>query len=457
MRQDSIQGLEVILKANSEYLYSSSKDKTETYDKCNWIITRVIQGLSFNDKLKDKADRYYVNISSSDLKKYLGTRDYKTIISLLIQARIVKSNDKYSTGNFSKSYCLTNNAFERKLIEVEVASESFKNRLLKIAEKNFIETNSDPLLKKVLDNTAKLIIVEQDSYYKDKLLDLTEEEMDNDIDPEDKLKERTQQYYRYKIFYEEFKFLNENTSSFELFKSKVYQSPTIAKSGRIYHTASSIPRHIRRSMRVVGGHYIWEVDMSAAQPTLLMLEWLKTGGLDSAEHGLCLNLILKGELYHYIQNNSQYFKALEYSTLKKEALQALYEPNTKSERNQALYSLFPLFMNWINKLKRKDYRIASHIGQSLEAKIFVEVYRNLPDDIFALIIHDSILCLESQTSIIKQKLIDRTIELFSFLKEASDLTALFKTSLVSIKNEELLKNKNVRLLAEYLKRKQADS
>ena len=58
MRQDSIQGLEVILKANSEYLYSSSKDKTETYDKCNWIITRVIQGLSFNDKLKDKADRY---------------------------------------------------------------------------------------------------------------------------------------------------------------------------------------------------------------------------------------------------------------------------------------------------------------------------------------------------------------------------------------------------------------
>ena len=196
---------------------------------------------------------------------------------------------------------------------------------------------------------------------------------------------------------------------------------------------------------------------SGGQPTLLMLEWLKTGGLDSAEHGLCLNLILKGELYHYIQNNSQYFKALEYSTLKKEALQALYEPNTKSERNQALYSLFPLFMNWINKLKRKDYRIASHIGQSLEAKIFVEVYRNLPDDIFALIIHDSILCLESQTSIIKQKLIDRTIELFSFLKEASDLTALFKTSLVSIKNEELLKNKNVRLLAEYLKRKQADS
>ncbi len=455
MRQDSIQGLEVILKANSEYLYSSSKEKIETCDKCNWIITRVFQGMSKRDK--ESSDKYYVNISSAELKKYLGTRDYKSILSLLIEARILKPNDKYSSGKFSKSYCLTNYAFERGVINVEVSSESFKKRLLQIAKKDFTESTKDPLLKKIIDNTAKLIVVEQDSYYKDKLLVLTEEEMDSDIDPEDKLMERRRQYFRYKTFYEEFKFLNKTTSSFELFKSKAYQTPTIAKSGRIYHTAASIPRHIRKSMRATGGHYIWEVDMSAAQPTLLMLEWLKTGGLDSAEHGLCLSLILKGELYHYIQNNSQYFKALEYSTLKKEALQALYEPNTKSERNQALYSLFPLFMNWINKLKRKDYRIASHIGQSLEAKIFVEVYRNLPDDIFALIIHDSILCLESQTSIIKQKLIDRTIELFSFLKEASDLTALFKTSLVSIKNEELLKNKNVRLLAEYLKRKQADS
>ena len=57
-------------------------------------------------------------------------------------------------------------------------------------------------------------------------------------------------YYRYKTFFEEFKFLNETTSSFELFKSKAYQTPTIAKSGRIYHTAASIPRHIRKSMRV---------------------------------------------------------------------------------------------------------------------------------------------------------------------------------------------------------------
>lgn len=455
MRQDSIKGLDALLKANNKYLTSSSKEKTETCDKCNWIITRVFQGMSKRDN--ESSDKYYVNISSTELKKYLGTRDYKSILSLLIETRILKPNEKYSSGKFSKSYCLTNYAFERGVINVEVSSESFKKRLNQIAEKDFAESAKDPLLKKIIDNTAKLIIVEQDSYYKDKLLVLTEEEMDNDIDPEDKLMERRRQYFRYKTFYEEFKFLNETTSSFELFKSKAHQTPTIAKSGRIYHTAASIPRHIRKSMRVTGGHYIWEVDMSAAQPTLLMLEWLKTSDSNKPEYRLCLNLILEGRIYQYIQENSEYFKALGYANLKKEVLQALYEPNINSQRNQALNKLFPSFMRWINKLKLKDYRIASHIGQSLEAKIFVEVYKNLPDDIFALVIHDSVLCLEDQTLNIKQKLIDRTREIFPLLKEVSDLNNLFKISLVSIEDNDLMENKNLRLLAQYLKRKKSDS
>ena len=138
-------------------------------------------------------------------------------------------------------------------------------------------------------------------------------------------------------------------------------------------------------------------------------------------------------------------------------LKALYEPNTNSQRNQALNKLFPSFMRWINKLKLRDYRIASYIGQSLEAKIFVEVYKNLPDNIFALVIHDSIMCLEDQTLNIKQRLIDRTIEIFPLLKEVTDLNNLFKISLVSIDDNDLMENKNLRLLAEYLKRKKSDS
>ena len=68
-------------------------------------------------------------------------------------------------------------------------------------------------------------------------------------------------------------------------------------------------------------------------------------------------------------------------------------------------------------------------------------------------IHDSILCLEDQTLNIKQRLIDRTIEIFPLLKEVTDLNNLFKISLVSIEDNDLMENKNLRLLAEYLKKK----
>ena len=107
-------------------------------------------------------------------------------------------------------------------------------------------------------------------------------------------------------------------------------------------------------------------------------------------------------------------------------------------------------MGWLNKVKTKNYKIASHLGQSLEANIFVEAYKNLPEDMFSLIIHDSILCLEQDTNSIKQNLIDRTRELFHILKN-ENLDNLFKISIVSIKNEDLIQVKNERLLNEYLK------
>jgi len=456
MKQYSLKGLQELIKSSDEYSTLASDKQIEINDKCNWFVTRFIQGLAFNDKQKDKPEDYYINISSEELKKYLGTRDYQVIINLLTTIEVIKKNNKYSKGKFSKSFAMTNKSLKMDEVVVNVYSKAFAKRLTDIKEKAFYEAIKDPLIKKILDNTAKLIIVEQDSYYKSEISNLTDEEMDNEIDPDKKIKEKKQQYYRYKTFYDEFKSLNGITSPLEVFKNKIYQTPTIAKSGRIYHTVSSIPRYIRKSMRAYGGHYLWEVDMRAAQPTLLMLEWLKTILKDNSlnalgsEFILCKNLILTGGIYDYIKNNSTYFSTKQYQNLKKEVLQAFYEPNLTSSRNEELKTLFPNFMGWLNKVKTKNYKIASHLGQSLEANIFVEAYKNLPEDMFSLIIHDSILCLEQDTNSIKQNLIDRTRELFHILKN-ENLDNLFKISIVSIKNEDLIQVKNERLLNEYLK------
>lgn len=442
----SLNGLKEIL--------NESVHKAELYDKCNWFITCLLKRTTLNDKQKDKPDNYFANISSEELKKFLGTRDYRPIIETLISNGIITRNDKYSKGKFSKSFAFTEKAIKMDKVQVEVQSKSFAKRLSDINDKEYQETIRNPLFKRILENTIKLIIVEEEDCYKSELSSLTEEEMNNEIDPDEKLKERWHQYNRYTSFYDEFTALNKVEEIRQLINSKVYQKPIVAKSGRIYHTVSSIPRLIRRSMRAFGGQYLWEVDMSAAQPTLIMLEWLKVAN-ESEEASLIRSLILNGKIYSHIQQNTTYFKPMEYGKLKKEVLQGLYEEFTSSNRNKGLKTLFPNFINWVNKTKKGNYKTVSHIGQKLEADIFVEVYKKLPKEMFSLIIHDSILCLEQDTNAIKELLIKRTKEVFPILI-SENLDKLFKVSIVSIKDEDLLQVKNERLMREFIQREKLE-
>jgi hypothetical protein len=91
--------------------------------------------------------------------------------------------------------------------------------------------------------------------------------------------------------------LNDINSPEEVSKSKIYYTPSINESGRIYHTFTSIPRFIRYSLRANISDCVWEVDMTSAQPSILFLGWLKVTA-DSIdvniknEFNLCRNLVL---------------------------------------------------------------------------------------------------------------------------------------------------------------------
>ena len=72
------------------------------------------------------------------------------------------------------------------------------------------------------------------------------------------------------------------------------------------------------------------------------------------------------------------------------------------------------------------------------ANIFVEVYKTLPQNMFALIIHDSILCTEEHTSLVKSKLIKRCQTMYpNLLSKSVSLDRLFKVGKVSLTDEEL--------------------
>ena len=49
MEQFSLEGLEEILNLSKDYHSLASNKQLEIYDKCNWVITRIIQEVAFND------------------------------------------------------------------------------------------------------------------------------------------------------------------------------------------------------------------------------------------------------------------------------------------------------------------------------------------------------------------------------------------------------------------------
>lgn len=75
----------------------------------------------------------------------------------------------------------------------------------------------------------------------------------------------------------------------------------------------------------------------------------------------------------------------------------------------------------------------SHIGQSAEANIFINVFKDLPEDMFSLIIHDCILTTEPKTKLVQDRLIARTKEIYcNVISKNLNLEKLFKISKVSV-------------------------
>jgi hypothetical protein len=132
-------------------------------------------------------------------------------------------------------------------------------------------------------------------------------------------------------------------------------------------------------------------------------------------------------IYAYTQENSEFFKGLNYNKLKKSILSAINAEKKLTKPNKEVRRLFPNVIMSVNAIKK-------------ESKIFVEVYKEIPNEKIALIIHDCILIIEKDILLVKNLLKNRGRKLFScVILEHHNLDKLFKTSLVPIPNHMLEK------------------
>lgn len=442
MEQFSIRGLPQLLKASGRLDSLSRRvDKLSYYDKCNWVITIIARRNYAINKSFDK----YVDIHSSRLKEVLGRDYYLDIIECLSQVELIEVNHSYSTKRFSKSYRLTPLALEKGIITDVVRNNQFEKRLNRIKESEYKEVIKNPVFEKILYNTAQLHLLNEQFYFVQQLMpDRKFEEVNgylNDIsEPYNEF-----QMKRYEDYYKGFRALNRTSTPLEVYKSPLCFKPTLSEYGRVYHIAASIPKHIRTCMRTKDNDLLWEVDMSSAQLSLLVMEWLKElkdtnvpiSKAMKEEIKLHLNLLNIGGFYKHIQNNSKYCREMEYSLLKYNILKTLNKRYYPNQLLSELKRLFPFFIDFIIKKKTPNHKVVSHMGFRAESSIFIEEYMTLPKEMFAMPIHDCILVKEENTKMVKERLIKRTKSIYKgVLPDSLDLNGLFKIERVSLLDEQ---------------------
>ena len=417
--------------------------KLKTIEKHHYVIHLIIRS-----NLKRNSFESYVNISSKQLKGVLG-RDYISIIKNLEELNIIDINSKYSAGKYTKSYKIGKDFSNKKIKVFSLKSRHMIKSLKKQIQSTKDKIKKDELLSKIDKHTQNLFLIDEVTKFEPPK-DLIKLEDGSGSWGKGYVKFATYADNPNRIFrYEQFRrgLLELNKKDISSHSLSIFYSPTIASSGRIYHMVTSIPRKIRAGLRTKKMELIYEVDMASAQPSILILEWLKyltkNNSKISTEANKCLNLVINGGIYEYIKTNSKYYEGLEYKELKKAVLTTLNRKDYKSQERDELIKLFPGFMKWVRRVKSKyDNKRLSFIGQSAEADIFIGVFKELDSNIFALPIHDCIISTEKNIPLIKEMLISKTKKIYStVLSDSTDLDKLFKTSLVSIDNSSI-SNKN---------------
>jgi len=121
---------------------------------------------------------------------------------------------------------------------------------------------------------------------------------------------------------------------------------------------------------------------------------------------------------------------------------AINDENKPTKQNIELSRLFPNVFKWINKIKKVDHKKVSNIGQKAEAQIFVESYKDIPDNKFALIIHDCIMVTKQDLKLVRGLLETRIRKMYpEVILPSHNLDKLFKEELVSIPDDNLIENK----------------
>ena len=480
MQVKSLENIDLIIKKTDAYrLKKKNTDKLILLDKVNILLSFIIQQNFYNWDIKDYEP---IPLHSKILKTAIDDF-YKNIIKLLIDNDIIKTNGSYITKidaakeNYirksngllpnikahSIKYGLTKTSKKLKVVNVEIIVKKRKEKYKDHLKKKYNGYMKNPIHSKILNNLFQLKF--------------------NCVAALEELKKIQNEGTKTMIRYYEDSYdmlckMNDYTTMEEYFLAKGFYYTQSELVDRVFHFISTIPKVFRKHLFHKTGEVMAEIDLSNAQPLLIGLEFILTaqppifkdksyvkegksyvneGNKDicgvlapsniicgvlanyEKEHERLFDDLINGNFYEKIsqiarKNNDLEFYNLyknNYKEFKKIVLgEGLYFYLLPKDRikpaEKYLMEMYPLFMEYIRKLKRENsYKSIPIKAQKNEAKIFVgEFFNDLDNDFFAIPVHDSILTLQSNVKYVESRLKTIMQTQYPFLSD-EHLTNLF--------------------------------
>jgi hypothetical protein len=393
-------------------------EKNEQFYAIKILSDIAYASLFYEEKSIKKSSNYFQKICGN------YGNSYTKIINILIANNLLKQNNSYQVGNYSKSYT-TNIKISEKWVTVKVDKyltkrqiQNYKNRQKKDIDKT-AQWHSRNLKNIVTFDWDKLSILIGDKFkidvlpYKETILKAL-----TDLSVDDVLKE----HYSY-LDEEE---LNSLKRKLIIMQQKIYELITLennvtivgSKGGRHYTPLSNASKEIRKCLvsKIKNKPYLIEIDIKNSQPTFLLGMCNKKGLIVEEE---VKNEILNGKFYElvgglwlYDKEEITHDKAVRDIVKKITYSNILFPKNIIRNNSKYFHEIsknFPKFASAIQILA-EEYSLAS-VLQSAEANLMLPITKSLK----AVGIHDSII-LSAETT---EEEIEKTKQMIKkeFIKE----------------------------------------
>ena len=209
----------------------------------NFILRRTLHSV-------DAQEGWFINIHSDEWQSLLGSYDYKAVLESLARRGIIEINDRYSVGNWPKSYRLADYHRTPNCIEVDAAPRQRPPLQIRLDP-------DDAVCWQLVGNFEKVLLPARSRFKGWNRLLIQQI--------------RGHQFYATRCAY-----------------------------GRFHSSFTGLNKAARRLLTTLGGEPLWELDVSHAQPLMLPAMMLKAGySIDKSTRHFIL-LCESGKMYDWI-------------------------------------------------------------------------------------------------------------------------------------------------------------